>query len=196
MAISQQKEGYLMEDRERIRPLTPMEKQYATEKYHLIMDFINRQRLDAEEFFDVVVFDYLLAVEIYLNNAELQQKCEFEAVAYMYMKRAVYRYFRKQKTQKRSAKVGADISMDSLGECIIEPDTTENVSMLEYAETVKEIMNNLTEEQQKIFSDRLEGYSLKEIADCSGIGQRRVYKQFAKVKDVVADVMEIKQKLG
>lgn len=185
-----------MEDRERIRPLTPMEKQFATEKYHLIMEFIKRQRLDAEEFFDVLVFDYLLAVEIYLNNTDLQQKCEFEAVAYMYMKRAVYRHFRKQRTQKRSTEAGADISLDSLSECISQSDATENVSMLEYAETVKEIMNNLTEEQQKIFSDRLEGYSLKEIANCSGIGQRRVYKQFAKVKSVVADVMEIKQKLG
>ena len=61
-----------MEDRKNIRPLTQSEKDFATEKYHLITDFLKRQRLDAEEFYDVVVFDFLLAVEsseIILNKS-------------------------------------------------------------------------------------------------------------------------------
>ena len=193
---SKRKEGYLMEDRKNIRPLTQREKDFATEKYHLITDFLKRQRLDAEEFYDVVVFDFLLAVETYLNNEELQRKCEFEAVAYMYMKRAIFVHFRKQKAQKRSSEAGADISLDSMNDNIGQSDIKENVSMIEYRETVKEIMNNLTEEQQIIFSEKLDGYSLKEIADHNGIDPKRVYKQFTKVKSIVSDVMEIKQKIG
>lgn len=185
-----------MENKERIRPLTQIEREFATEKYQLITDFLRQQRLDADEFYDVVVFDFLLATETYLNNAELQRKCKFEAVAYMYMKRALFVHFRKQRAQKRSTEVGADISLDSLNDNIIQAATTENVSMFEYMETVKEIMSNLTVEQQKIFSNRLDGYSLKEIANYNGIGHKRVYKQFAKVKGIVADVMEIKQKIG
>ena len=50
--------------------------------------------------------------------------------------------------------------------------------------------NGLTEEQKKIFSDKIEGYSLKEIADNHGIKQKRVYKQFDKVKRIVTEVME------
>ena len=55
---------------------------------------------------------------------------------------------------------------------------------------VKQIENGLTEEQRKIFFDKVEGYSLKEIADNHGIKQKRVYKQFDKVKRIVTKVME------
>lgn len=182
-----------MEYKIHIRPLTQTERQFATEKYYLIIEFLKRSRLDAEDFFDIVVFDFLSAVETYLNSAGLQQKCEFEAVACMYMKRAVYRHFRKEKTQKRSTDAGADISMDSINGCISQSVMMENISMMEYAEIIREIKSNLTLEQQKIFFDKLAGYSLKEIAEKNGIKQKRVYKQFGKVKNVVADVMQIKR---
>ena len=66
----------------------------------------------------------------------------------------------------------------------------ENTSSLEYREMVEQIEKELTEEQRKIFSDKVEGYSLKEIADNHGIKQKRVYKQFDKVKRIVTEVME------
>ena len=89
---SRQKEGYSMEDRKNIRQLTQREKDFATEKHHLITDFLKRSKLDVEELYDVVVFDFLLSVEIYLNSEDLQKKCNFEAFSYMYMKRAIYRH--------------------------------------------------------------------------------------------------------
>lgn len=101
-------------ENKQIRPLTPTERQYATENYHLISKFLILSKLDAEEFFDIVVFDFLLSVEIYLNNEALREKCNFEAVSYMYMKRAVYRHFREQKAQKRSSECGADISFNEI----------------------------------------------------------------------------------
>ena len=180
-----------MENKEQLKPLTPIERQYAEENYHLIMDFMKKSKLDAEEFFDIVIFDFLLAVEKYLNDTELQAKCNFEAVSYMYMKRAVFSHFRKQKTQKRSTEAGSDISYESIDEAVSGHSTTENILSLEYREMVEQIEKELTEEQRKIFSDKVEGYSLKEIADNHGINHKRVYKQFDKVKRIVADVMEI-----
>ena len=59
-----------------------------------------------------------------------------------------------------------------------------------FMEMIKQIENGLTEEQKKIFSDKGEGYSLKEIADNHGIKQKRVYKQFDKVKRIVTEAME------
>lgn len=126
-------------ENKQIRPLTPTERQNATENYHLISKFLKLSKLDAEEFFDIVVFDFLLSVEIYLNNEALREKCNFEAVSYMYMKRAVYRHHREQKVQ---------------------------------------------------------GYSLKEIAENSGLKPKRVYKQFGKIKNVVANVMENQRLYG
>lgn len=186
-----------MENKQRIRPLTPTERKFAEEKYHLITDFLKRSKLDAEEFFDIVVFDFLLSVEIYLNNSELQKKCNFEAFSYMYMKRAVYRHFREQKALKRSSEAGADVSFEEVDAYIGKSiNSMENSSSLEYEETVKQIENLLTLEQQRIFFDKLEGYSLKEIAENNGIKPKRVYRQFGKIKSVVTSVMEIKQNIG
>ena len=104
--------------------------------------------------------------------------------------RAVFVHFRKQKAQKRSTEAGSDISLDSMDMNISNHSTMETASNLEYREMVKQIENGLTEEQKKIFSDKVEGYSLKKIADNHGIKQKRVYKQFDKVKRIVTEVME------
>lgn len=180
-----------MGNRQQIRPLTPIERQFATENYHLISKFLKLLKLDAEEFFDIVVFDFLLSVEIYLNKEALREKCNFDAVSYMYMRRAVYGHFREQKAQKRSSECGTDISFNELDAYIGQSISgIENLSLLEYDETIKQIENILTVEQQQIFFDKLQGYSLKEIAENSGIKPKRVYKQFGRIKNVVADVME------
>lgn len=180
-----------MENKQRIRPLTPTERKFAEEKYHLITDFLKRSKLDMEDFFDVVVFEFLLSVEIYLNNSELREKCKFEAVSYMYMKRAIFRHFREQKALKRSSEAGTDISFEEVDLYIGKLITMENFSVLEYEETINHIKSSLTAEQRKIFDDKLEGYSLKEIAENSGIKSKRVYKQFGKIKTVVAGVIEV-----
>lgn len=175
-----------------IRPLSATERQFANDNYHLIMEFLKRSKLDAEEYFDVVVLDFLLSVEIYLSNTELQSRCNFESVSYMYMKRAINHHFRELKARKRSSEAGADISFETMDTCI--SDSIGNMeNSLEYEETIKQIESILTTEQRKIFFDKLEGYSLKEIAENNGIKPKRVYKQFGKIKNVVADVMEVQQ---
>ncbi len=67
---------------------------------------------------------------------------------------------------------------------------------MEYKETIKRIESILSMEQRRIFFDKLEGYSLKEIAENHGIKAKRVYRQFGKIKDVVADVMEEQRRYG
>lgn len=179
-------------ENKQIRPLTPTERQYATENYHLIDKFLKCSRLDPEEFFDVVVFDFLLSVEIYMNDESLRKKCSFEAVSHMYMKRAVYVHFRKQKAQKRSSEHGSDISFEEMEAYVGNKDNgMEDFSPMEYEEDIKEIENNLTDEQRRIFLGKLEGYTLKDIAENAGINPKRVYRQFGKIKKVVAGVMDL-----
>jgi len=196
VAISQhRKEGERMENKKRIRPLAPTERKFASDNYHLINKFLKRSKLDTEEFFDIVVFEYLLSVEIYLNNEELRNRCNFESVSYMYMKRAVYRHFRELKALKRSSEAGTDISFEEVHACI--SDSISNMEKsLEYKEIIKQIEEILTAEQQRIFFDKLEGYSIKEIAENNGIKPKRVYKQFGKIKNVVAVVMDLQQLIG
>lgn len=180
-----------MENKDRMHPLTQAERKFASDNSYLIKEFLKRSKLDAEKFFDVVVFDFLLSVEIYLNNEDLQRKCKFEAVSYMYMKRAVYVYFREQKAQKRRSEAGTDLSYEEMDAYVGKSESMENISLLEYTETTRQIMENLTEEQRKIFLAKLVGYSLQEIAENNGIKAKRAYNQFGKIKAVVANIMEV-----
>lgn len=174
-----------------VRPMTEKEKEFASDNYNLIMRFLKMEKQNAEELFDVVIFGYLLSVQIYLNNTELQREQKFETVSYMYMKRDLYRYYREQKAQKRSTENGTDISYDEI-DIFLECDkSSENLKSLEYAETLERIARELTEEQQEIFKQKLDGYSIREIAENLSIKEKRAYKQFAKVKEIVATVMEL-----
>lgn len=49
-----------MENKEQLRTLTREERKFSEENYHLIMDFMKKSQLDAEEFFDIVVFVLLV----------------------------------------------------------------------------------------------------------------------------------------
>ena len=182
------KEGYHMENKERLKPLTMEQRKFAEDNYRLIMEFLKKSKLDSEEYFDVAVFGYLLSVEIYLNDIDLQRKCKFEAVSYMYMRREMYLYFR---TQKRNSAIGNNTSLDIVETNVADSSPMESITSLEYMEMIKQIQGRLTEEQWKIFSDKAKGYSLSEISENHGIGGKRIYKQFGKIKQIVAEIMEI-----
>lgn len=183
-----------MGNNQQLRKLTPSEKDLASDNYHLIRRFLKLSKLNPEEFFDIVVFEFLLAVEIYLSDEELRKNFCFEAVSYMYMRRAVYSHFREQKALKRSPVSGSDISFEETNAYIADSICNmENFSLLEYKEAIKQIESSLTAEQRKIFRDKLKGYSLKEIAENIGIKSERVYRQFRKIRRVVAAVMEVQR---
>lgn len=182
------KEGYHMENKERLKPLTMEQRKFAEDNYRLIMEFLKKSKLDSEEYFDVAVFGYLLSVEIYLNDIDLQRKCKFEAVSYMYMRREMYLYFR---TQKRNSAIGNNTSLDIMETNVADSSPMESITSLEYMEMIKQIQDRLTEEQWKIFSNKAKGYSLREISENHGIGRKRIYRQFGKIKQIVAEIMEI-----
>lgn len=182
------KEGYHMENKERLKPLTMEQRKFAEDNYRLIMDFLKKSKLDSEEYFDVAVFGYLLSVEIYLNDTDLQRKCKFEAVSYMYIRREMYLHFR---TQKKNSAIGNNTSLDIMETNVADSSPMESITSLEYMEMIKQIQDRLTEEQWKIFSNKAKGYSLREISENHGIGRKRIYKQFGKIKQIVAEIMEI-----
>jgi RNA polymerase sigma factor (sigma-70 family) len=170
-----------------LRKLTEIECRFAEDNYNLISDFLRKSKLDAGEYFDIVVLDYIKAVQKYLNT-DLKERFPFEGIAFMYMKRAVNHYFRELKAQKRNSGNGTDESYDELEIFIGD---NESFTEMEIKQAIAEIMETLTDEQQRIFLDKLEGYNLKEIAEMNNINVKRVYRQFGKIKDIVAEIMEI-----
>jgi RNA polymerase sigma-70 factor (ECF subfamily) len=170
-----------------LHKMTKTECGFASDNYYCIEDFLRKARLDANEYYDVVILDYLKAVQNYLNT-DLKERFPFEVIAFMYMKRAVNHHYRGLKALKRNSGNGTDSSYEGMEIFIGD---SESFSETEFKQAVAEIMEKLTDEQQRIFLEKLEGYTLKEIAKNNGINIRRVYNQFGKIKEVVAVAMNL-----
>ncbi len=81
--------------------LTEEQCQFATQHHKLILSFLNRRRLDEQEYYDVVALGYLSAVKRYFAQPKLGQYA-FSTIAWQAMRRSVDA-FRKANTQQLEA---------------------------------------------------------------------------------------------
>ncbi len=78
-----------------LRPLSPIEREVAERNAYMISRFLAANRLPADDWWDVVVFRYLLTVKNWFTRPELY-KYEFSTLAWQGMRSAVDNERRKQ----------------------------------------------------------------------------------------------------
>ena len=83
------------------RPLTPEEAQFATDHINIVWWYLDQQGLDRAEWFDVVIFRYLLTVKRWLAWPDLQQ-VKFVTVACSAMRSAIGHEREKRAKEPRS----------------------------------------------------------------------------------------------
>ena len=54
------------------RPLTAEEREFAAEHHGLIYRYMKNMKLDPEEWYDLLIVDYLQSVKRYFSNPQLQ----------------------------------------------------------------------------------------------------------------------------
>lgn len=77
-----------MSGRTRYAPLTEEQRQFAAENHFLIERYLRQRKLDINEWYDVVVFRYLLAVKAWFERPELH-RWSFSTIARQGMRSAV-----------------------------------------------------------------------------------------------------------
>lgn len=94
------------------RPLTEVEKIFAADEknYNQLFIFMRNNRLDTEEWYDILIIPYLNAVKKYCNRKELQIY-PFYAISNKVLSCAYYNYCRAMHTQKRMPEGGL-VSLD------------------------------------------------------------------------------------
>lgn len=70
------------------RPLTQKEAQFATDNINIVWWYLDQQGLDRAEWFDVVIFRYLISVKRWFALPDLQ-KVKFVTVACNAMRSAI-----------------------------------------------------------------------------------------------------------
>jgi len=70
-----------------IHVLTQEQQDFAAEHHDLVYDFLRDNRLHQDEFYDVIIFGYLRAVQKYLIHEKQRRQYEFSKIARQAMER-------------------------------------------------------------------------------------------------------------
>ncbi len=88
--------------------LTEKQRQFAEDNHKVLEDFLQYRKLPMEEFYDVIVFWFLRAVQQYDEREDLRQY-SFKTIAVNHMRSALGHYFENQKRQREN---GVVLSLD------------------------------------------------------------------------------------
>lgn len=139
-----------------LRPMTQEERQFAEENHSLVAEFIHKKRLSTDDFYDIVIFGYLSAVQQYFRNPPAG--VEFKAMAFRAMKDSI---LREGEYNARAKRCGSVVSLDTDGIPDPKQDVewqTERKALLEQAAKVA------TPKEAKIIRLLVDGFALHEAA--------------------------------
>ena len=139
-----------------LRPMTQEEREFAEQHHNLVIDFLRYRRLPMDDFYDIVIFGYLSAVQQYFRNPPADVK--FKAMAFRAMKDSV---LRDGEYNTRAKRCGSIVSLDT--DTIPDPKQdverqTERKALLEQAASVA------TPREAKIIRFLVDGFALREAA--------------------------------
>lgn len=139
-----------------LRPMTQEEREFAEQHHDMVIDYLRCKRLPMDDFYDVVIFGYLSAVQQSFRNPPVG--VEFKAMAFRAMKDTV---LRDGEYNTRAKRCGSIVSLDT--DAIPDPKQdverqTERKALLEQAASVA------TPREAKIIRFLVDGFALREAA--------------------------------
>ena len=143
-----------------LHPMTNEEREFAEQRHGLVIDFLRCKHLPMNEFYDVVIFGYLSAVQQYFRNPPAG--VEFKAMAFRAMKDAV---LRDSEYHARAKRCGYTVSLDTEGRHSTIPDPKQDIErQTEGKALLKQVASIATPKEAKIIRFLLDGFALHEAA--------------------------------
>ena len=115
-----------------LRPLSPIEREVAERNAYMISQFLAANRLPADDWWDVVVFRYLLTVKNWFARPKLY-RYEFSTLAWQGMRSAVYNERKKQSRRIQAVSL-KEVIPDTNGLTYAETVTAVNLAYIPYTE--------------------------------------------------------------
>ena len=171
--------------------LTKEQQEFAAENHYLVENFLKFRNLNANEYYDVIIFGFLRAVRNYFMRPELQEY-NFSTIAQYSMKSDLINHYRKQGRKKRRAYVFSLDRQDyddndmTIAETVAAPDTTSDY--LDAEIICNHISANLSDEHVKILNMKTYGYSEKEIAKNYGISVKDIDYMMKQIRETVGNM--------
>lgn len=166
----------------KLHELTPCQKEYAAEHINLVYHFLYQKGLSIDEYYDVVIFGYLSAVQEYDEKPRLS-RYKFSTIAWRQMTDTLYNHYAYLNRPKRSAITVSFHSQEDFSLDELLPDRKKNLQ-----DTVSdryhalELMSYLTSKEQEVVLLKADGYSYTEIAKKCGVTPDAVGSRFARLR--------------
>ncbi|MBD5160801.1 MAG: sigma-70 family RNA polymerase sigma factor [Oscillibacter sp.] len=138
--------------------MTQEEREFAEQKHDLVIDYLRRKYLPMDDFYDIVIFGYLSAVQQYFRDPPAG--VTFEAMAVRAMRDSILRDGEYRTRAKRS---GTTVGLDDFGSTITDPrqDTERQV---EGKALLEQAVSAATPQEARIINLLIDGFVLREAA--------------------------------
>lgn len=151
----------------KVRIMTHEEREFAEKHHCMVPDFLRRRRLPEEDFYDVAVFGYLSAVQLYVRDPP--EGVPFEALAIRAMKDALHQ---DREYNARAKRNGYAISWENArgGRTEVIADPEQDVhGQAERKDLLERAIKVATRSEAPIIRLLIGGYGLAEAARMLGL---------------------------
>jgi len=166
-----------------MRTLTEEQKIFAEQHHMLVERFLWKNHLERAEFYDVVIFGYLEAVQEYLENPELS-KYKFSSIAWRKMKYCMINEYIYRNCPKRNAPMGTYHEDDD--HVFSREQVSEQMNCvareLEHRALLQQLMSHMTVKEKEVVCMRAAGYTYREIAEHCNITMRGVSARLIRMR--------------
>ena len=139
-----------------LRPMTKEEREFAEQKHDLVVEFLHRRHLPMNDYYDIVIFGYLSAVQQYFRNPPAG--VEFKTMAFRAMKDAI---LREGEYHARAKRCGYTVSLDTEGYHSTIPDQKQDVErQTERKALLEQAAKVATPRENKIIELLVDGFAL------------------------------------
>ena len=139
-----------------LRPMTPEEREFAEQKHNLVISFLRCKYLPMDDFYDIVIFGYLSAVQQYFRNPPAG--VTFKAMAFRAMRDSILRDGEYNARAKRCAYI---ISLDDMN---VQDPKQDTERQIEGKALLEQVVSVATPKEAKIISFLMDGFALREAA--------------------------------
>lgn len=143
-----------------LRPMTIEEREFAEQKHDLVIDFLRCKRLPMDDYYDVVIFGYLSAVQQYFRDPPVD--VAFKAMAFRAIKDSI---LRNGEYSTRAKRCGVTVSMDAVDRLsTIQDPKQDTARQAEEKVLLEQAASAATPKEASILRLLVDGFALHEAA--------------------------------
>lgn len=176
----------------KMHELTNEQKQFAEEHHTLVYKYLSHNELSIEEFYDVAIFGYLLAVQEYLENPDLS-RFSFTTVAWLRMRNCIAKEFIYRNRPKRKAMlVPYEEYRESASLEKLLPNRMQTIAeSLDNQELALKLLSKITPKEKEVVILKANGYTYREIAARCNITVQGVGSRFHRLRSRLCDLTQL-----